>query len=92
MSDIEQKPEPQFQLTELKPDEIKAVTEDLEALMAKHGTQFVVSPIIQQDGRLGAQLQVFKKVELVPKGVPSPAEFLPSHDESANESGTAKEV
>lgn len=87
MSDMQQ---PQFKLVELSPDEIKAVTTELEALLLKHSAQFVVTPIIQQDGRLSAQLQVLKKIELVPKGVPSPAEFLPSNDEATgSETGQA---
>lgn len=69
---LAQSKDPQYQLVELKPEEAKAVTADLDVLMKKHSVQFVITPIIAANGTLSAKAEIYKKLELVPKGVPSP--------------------
>lgn len=80
--------EPKFQLAELSPEEANQVKADLDALLEKHSIQFVIAPIINQNGTLGASMNVLKKLKLVPEGsVPSPAEFLPHNGETPRETG-----
>lgn len=71
--------EPQIQLAQFSEEEGKEVEKDIQDTINKHSGHFVVTPIINSNGTIGAKLEVFKKVELVPKdSVASPSEFLPA--------------
>lgn len=61
-----------YTLSDFTPDEAKLLTNDLDATLAKYNAQFVVAPIINPDGTIGAKVELFKKVESAPKGVESP--------------------
>lgn len=74
--------EPKYQLAEFDKEEIKVIEKEITELLSKHSAQFIVSPLINKDGTLGAQLQVLRKIELVPKGIPSPSDFLPQNGEN----------
>lgn len=75
-----------YTLADFTPEEVKAFNTELEALLKKHTGEIVVTPIINQNGTIGAKVEVFKKVELVPKaeGVPFNVEAL-NNGENANE-------
>jgi hypothetical protein len=64
--------EPKFQLQEFPAEEGKKITEEFEQFLTKHNAHLAVVPIINQNGTLGAQAHILKKVELVPKATPSP--------------------
>lgn len=76
--------EPKFSLVDYSPEVAKEVTEALDEVLKKHDGQFVVTPVINPNGTIGAKVEVFKKVELVPKeeGVPSP--FVTNGENSDN--------
>lgn len=64
--------EPKYELINLEPSELKLISEEVDAVLKKYSAQFVVSPAINPNGTLAAKLDVFKRVELVPKAIPSP--------------------
>lgn len=64
--------DPKYTLSDFTPDEAKLLTTDIDAALAKYNAQFIVTPIINQNGTIGAKVELFKKVELVPKSVESP--------------------
>lgn len=64
--------EPKYSLQDFTPEEAKSVTEDIDAALLKHSGALSVSPIINPNGTIGAKVEVFKKVKLVPESVPSP--------------------
>lgn len=44
-------------------EEGELVSKDLDEVLKKYNAQFVVSPIINPNGTLGARVELFKKVE-----------------------------
>lgn len=65
--------EPKFDLMNLSPEEGKQIGVEIDAILAKYSATFVVLPIINPNGTLGAKVEIYKKVQLVPKdGIPSP--------------------
>lgn len=70
-------------------EEAKACLEEIDTVLAKYSAQFAVFPIINNNGTLGAKVEVFKKVELVPKSIPSP--FIPNGDNTQEETDTKLE-
>lgn len=65
--------EPKYSLVEFSKDEIVSVTKRIEEVLKEYTAQFAVSPVINPNGTIGAKLEIFKRVELVPKGgIPSP--------------------
>lgn len=69
--------EPQYTLADFSIEEAKEITEALTAILSKHNGQFYINQFIKA-GKIEAELQVLKKVELIPKetGIPSP--FVPN--------------
>lgn len=64
--------QPKFQLVEFQPEENKVIEEKLKTVLSEHNAQFYIHQFINK-GIIEANLQVLKKVELVPKdGIPSP--------------------
>lgn len=64
--------EPQFTLVPLGKEEGKEIVAGLQEYLTEKGIDLVVSPIINSNGTVGAKVEVFRKVELVEKSVPSP--------------------
>jgi len=76
---MENKNEPQFTLSPLGKEEGELMVVKLKAFFEENCIDLVVTPMINKDGTIGAKAELFKKLELVPKGsVPSPSEFLPN--------------
>ncbi len=68
---------PQFTLVPLEKEEGELVVARLQAWLSENGVEIVAGPIIAPNGTLGAEVKLFKKLELVPKGsVPFPNEIL----------------
>lgn len=85
--------QPQFQLVELSPEEGKELTGKIDALMAEYSATFTVQPFITPEGLIQSKINIFKKVELVPKGVPFPEEFLKSDGQNpTQDNGGSKPV
>ena len=65
---------PQYTLSNFSPDEGKEVIAKLDKFMLENSAELVVTPLINPNGTIGAKVEVFKKVELVPKseGIVSP--------------------
>lgn len=64
--------EPKYQLVEFPPDKGQEITRAVQKLIENFGGQLVITPVINPNGTLGAKAEIFKRVELVPKGEPSP--------------------
>lgn len=64
--------DPQFTLVPLGQEEGELAVAKFRAFFKENGIDLVVSPIINKDGTIGAKAELFKKLELVPKGVVSP--------------------
>lgn len=54
-------------LVNLTEQEGEDISREIGDVLEKYSAQLVVSPIIAQNGTLSAKLEIFKKVELVPK-------------------------
>ena len=63
--------EPQFTLSPFSPEDGKVIVEKLQKFLAENSCDLVVTPVITKEGTIGAKVEVFRKVELVPKGEPS---------------------
>lgn len=81
---IMQPSDPKFQLVDFSTEEAKVLMAEVDVVMAKYSAAFVVAPTFTQDGRVEAKLHVYKKLELVPKGVPSP--FVNEKGQISNDS------
>ncbi len=87
--------QPQFTYSEPTKEEGEAFNAELQALIEKHSMVLVPVPVInyQKGNAFDAQINIMKKVELVPKaeGVPSPAEYIGNdnggNDNAKTESG-----
>lgn len=55
----------------LTKEQQQAVQADVDAVLAKHGAEIVIAPVITPQGTIGAVAQVFKKT-LPENGTPSP--------------------
>lgn len=77
--------EPKFDLVNFDPAEGKLLNDEVEAVLKKYNGQMVVVPFVQTNGTLAARAEVYKKVELVPKGVPSP--FVDENGQPKEEGG-----
>jgi len=64
--------EPQFTLSPFSPEDGKVIVEKLQKFLAENSCDLVVTPVITKEGTIGAKVEVFRKVELVPKGELSP--------------------
>lgn len=85
--------DPKYTLTDFSTEEGKLISADLDAVLVKYNGQFVVTPFINPNGTLAAKVELFKKVELVPKeGIESPyAETKPdTAAEEGSEGGVAE--
>ncbi len=66
-------PNKKYEYVNFSPEDGKKVTEELTELLKKYDAEFVVTPLITEKGTIGSRLEIFKKVELLPKdGVQSP--------------------
>lgn len=82
------KDEPKYTLADFSPEEAKEITSELDVVLSKHSAQFVVTPVINPNGTIGAKVEIFQKVELVPKSVESPyADPKEESDAQAEEGG-----
>lgn len=59
-------------LAPFSPEEGTAMLKKFQEFLDSHATEIVVTPIITKEGTIGAKVELFKKIELVPKGEPSP--------------------
>jgi len=59
--------DPQFTLSPLNKEEGEKIVAKLQAFLAENEVDLVVTPLITKEGTIGAKVEVFKKVELVPK-------------------------
>lgn len=82
--------EPKFSLVDYSPADAKTVLEELDAVLVKYDGQFVVTPVINPNGTIGAKAEVFKKVELVPKSVETP--YLNEEPDTKAEEGSEGSV
>ena len=74
---MENKNEPQFTLSPLGKEEGDLMVVKLKAFFEENCIDLVVTPMINKDGTIGAKAELFKKLELVPKGsVPFPNDIL----------------
>lgn len=83
--------EPQYSLANFSPEEGKLVLGEVEAVLKKYSGHFVVKPVINVNGTLGAAVEIFKKVELVPKekeGILSPL----NGDSTDNQGGVTQKT
>ncbi len=64
---MQQAKDPNFTLANFSPEEGKAVIAKLDKFMAENSAELVVTPLINPNGTIGAKVEIFKKVELVPK-------------------------
>lgn len=64
--------EPKYSLASFSPEEGKKVLAEVEEVLNKNNAQFVVQPLINQNGTIGAKVEVYKKVELIAKDIPTP--------------------
>lgn len=83
--------EQKFKLVDLSPEEAEVIKAELQAFLDKHSVHFVVSPLINPNGTLGATMSVLKKEEIKSEGVPSPTEFLPNNGENPT-TGSAEQA
>lgn len=72
----------EFELVDFTPEEGKSIQKEIQDVVDKFNGQFVVTPLINHNGTLGAKVEVFKKIELAKKKdilspIVSPSDFLP---------------
>jgi len=67
---------PDHKLVPFTVEEGTQVQADVDAALAKHEAELVVTPVIDEKGCIKVLVQAFKKVKPVETGIPSPAEFL----------------
>jgi len=79
--------EPQYKLTNFSPEEGPKVLAEIDQVLEKYNGQFVCLPTIEKNGTLGAKVEVFKKVELVPKEIISPYTDEQTTDTETEEGG-----
>lgn len=70
-------------------EEGKLVQADVDAALAKHEAELVVTPVIDEKGCIKVLVQAFKKVAPVETGIPSPAEFLTPNTDGGNDTTKA---
>lgn len=75
--------ESKYSLANFSPEEGKKVLAEVEEILNKNNAQFVVAPLINQNGTIGAKVEVYKKVELIAKDIPTP--YLNGEDNPAPE-------
>jgi len=64
--------EPKYTLANFSAEEGPKVLAEIDQVLEKYDGQFVCLPTIEKNGTLGAKVEIFKKVELVPKEIISP--------------------
>lgn len=69
---MSQPQEKEYKLSNFSKEEGEAVIVKLNKFLEENSAELAVTPIINQNGTVGAKLEIFKKVELVPKGVATP--------------------
>ncbi len=76
----------QFTLLPLDQKEGEVVIAKLKEFLDGLSIDLVAGPVINQNGTLGAEVKVFKKVELVAKeaGIPFPKEMLENGPEEGS--------
>ena len=79
----ETKVEPKFELKDFSQEEGKKLLAEIEEILVKYDGQFLVTPIINTNGTLGATVNVLKKV-LVSKDVESPYNGTPEQTSETN--------
>ncbi len=67
----------QVNLVPFEKAEADKILAEINEVLMKHGAEIVVRPLIMPTGVLGAQAELFKKVEAP---VPTPSEFMPIKD------------
>ncbi len=82
--------EPKHALVDFSDEEAKEVLAEVESVLTKHNGQFYIHQFINK-GIIEANLQILKKVELIPKeeGVPSPYKENGGNESDKTESAAA---
>lgn len=76
--------ESKFTIVAFSPQKAKEIIAEIQVVMDKHEAEFYINRTVNQHGGIDTELQIVKKVALVPKeeGIPSPIKVDGNEEET----------